>query len=258
MIDAGSAVLDKGKPRGVVPRGFRRLSSSLLPSSETLPITSQSRRHCLPRNQRKTWNEGFLSPEQTPAQQIVEPHSHSPAFAPSLPLTIMSLSSFRASLSRAKDKLLPSNTNGTAQVVDDPDLLDATVAAAEPEPSAPAVTLAVIGAGQRGKRYASYALINPKLCKVVAVAEPRPRSREIFAQNHKIREELAFTSYGDFLKASQKSVDETGRRLADAVNQFVECAHIPFLTIHSACAGYCRGPRQTTCRGSLEVREARL
>lgn len=46
------------------------------------------------------------------------------------------------------------------------------------------VTLIVLGGGQRGVVYANYALHNPHLAKVVAVADPREARRKIFARQH--------------------------------------------------------------------------
>lgn len=55
-------------------------------------------------------------------------------------------------------------------------------------PSNPAggpVTMVVIGAGQRGTVYASYAIKHPELAKVVAVADPRQSRRKVFQTRHK-------------------------------------------------------------------------
>ncbi|KAF8511318.1 hypothetical protein JB92DRAFT_2791399 [Gautieria morchelliformis] len=70
------------------------------------------------------------------------------------------------------------------------------------------VTLAIVGAGNRGKVYASYALQNPVACKVVAVAEPRARTRSGFASAHSIPDSNVFADWKDLVAAG---------RLADAV-----------------------------------------
>ena len=70
------------------------------------------------------------------------------------------------------------------------------------------VTLAIVGAGMRGEAYSRYALQNPTLAKVVAVAEPRQLQREEMAQKHGIPKEQVFCSWESFA---------TAPRLADAV-----------------------------------------
>ncbi|KAK3196308.1 hypothetical protein K4F52_000689 [Lecanicillium sp. MT-2017a] len=59
------------------------------------------------------------------------------------------------------------------------------------------VTIAVVGAGSRGSTYARYALENPGLAKVVAVAEPNKHRRTIFSRDHQIDDELQFTNWKD-------------------------------------------------------------
>ncbi|GFZ45521.1 hypothetical protein JCM24511_03247 [Saitozyma sp. JCM 24511] len=59
------------------------------------------------------------------------------------------------------------------------------------------VTIAVVGAGQRGQVYASYALEHPELAKVIAVAEPRPHRRKVMSRAHKIPEDMQFTNWKD-------------------------------------------------------------
>ncbi|KAJ3299176.1 hypothetical protein HK104_009780 [Borealophlyctis nickersoniae] len=46
------------------------------------------------------------------------------------------------------------------------------------------VKIAIIGAGERGKVYGSFALDNPHLCEVVAVAEKSERRRKYFTKRH--------------------------------------------------------------------------
>jgi predicted dehydrogenase len=69
------------------------------------------------------------------------------------------------------------------------------------------VTLAVVGAGMRGEAYSRFALQNPHLAKVVAVAEPRQLQREEMAQKHGIPAQNVFCSWESFA---------TAPRLADA------------------------------------------
>ncbi|KAK8866108.1 hypothetical protein IAR55_001259 [Kwoniella newhampshirensis] len=70
------------------------------------------------------------------------------------------------------------------------------------------VTIAVVGAGQRGQVYASYALEHPELAKVVAVAEPRPHRRRVMSRAHKIPETNQFSDWQDLLSRG---------RIADAI-----------------------------------------
>ncbi|MEU4272608.1 Gfo/Idh/MocA family oxidoreductase [Streptomyces sp. NPDC026092] len=55
----------------------------------------------------------------------------------------------------------------------------------------PPVTLAVVGAGDRGTGHAAWALAHPERAKVVAVAEPRRTRRERFAAAHGLEPEAA-------------------------------------------------------------------
>lgn len=71
-----------------------------------------------------------------------------------------------------------------------------------------AVRLIVLGAGNRGNVYANYALKNPDLANVIAVAEPRQNVREAFAKKHEINTENCF---GDWQEIASKE------KFADAV-----------------------------------------
>ena len=63
------------------------------------------------------------------------------------------------------------------------------------------VTAILIGAGLRGGYvYSQYALDHPDEFQVVAVAEPDPERRELFAAKHQIPSELCFESYEELLK----------------------------------------------------------
>jgi predicted dehydrogenase len=46
------------------------------------------------------------------------------------------------------------------------------------------VTVAVVGAGSRGTRYARWVAAHPDRARVVAVAEPRADRRRLFAEEH--------------------------------------------------------------------------
>jgi predicted dehydrogenase len=72
----------------------------------------------------------------------------------------------------------------------------------------PPVTLAVVGAGNRGSEHARWALDHPDRARVVAVAEPRAVCRDRLAGAHGISPGGAFTSWRELADH---------RRIADAV-----------------------------------------
>ncbi|NQX68766.1 Gfo/Idh/MocA family oxidoreductase [Paenibacillus alba] len=61
------------------------------------------------------------------------------------------------------------------------------------------ITVALIGAGQRGVNYAGYALEHPDQLQVVAVAEPNMSRRHNFQALHGLSDELCFESWEDLL-----------------------------------------------------------
>jgi predicted dehydrogenase len=70
------------------------------------------------------------------------------------------------------------------------------------------VTLAVVGAGNRGSAHGGWALGQPDRARVVAVAEPRAVRRDRFASRHAIPAAATFTTWQELATAG---------RLADAV-----------------------------------------
>ncbi|MGH3742818.1 MAG: Gfo/Idh/MocA family protein, partial [Micromonosporaceae bacterium] len=70
------------------------------------------------------------------------------------------------------------------------------------------VTLAVVGAGDRGFDYAGWALRHPDRARVVAVAEPRTVRRERFSAAHQLPAEHVFRDWRELAAAG---------RVADAV-----------------------------------------
>lgn len=70
------------------------------------------------------------------------------------------------------------------------------------------LTVAVIGAGNRGSVYAKYCLNYPDLVQVVAVSDLNEYRRKAFAKRHNIPAERCFGDYNDFLAAG---------KMADAV-----------------------------------------
>jgi predicted dehydrogenase len=63
---------------------------------------------------------------------------------------------------------------------------------------------AVVGFGNRGEIYASFALQNPDLLEIVAVVEPDEKRRVLAQEQHKISDELAFLDIVEFLAADLK------------------------------------------------------
>lgn len=63
------------------------------------------------------------------------------------------------------------------------------------------VSIAVIGAGARGRfAYSSYALKNKEDVEIVAIAEPNEERRNLFVEEHGIKNELVFNTWEDMLK----------------------------------------------------------
>ncbi|KAJ1023598.1 hypothetical protein NDA16_003215 [Ustilago loliicola] len=65
------------------------------------------------------------------------------------------------------------------------------------------VTLAIIGAGQRGSAYAAYAERYPDLCRVVAVADPWKFRREKMSRVHNVPEENRYDGWKSFADAGK-------------------------------------------------------
>lgn len=91
------------------------------------------------------------------------------------------------------------------------------------------VDLLIVGAGNRGSVYASYALYHPDLARVVAVAEPRDAYRERMAADHRLQGAQVF---GDWREAAAH-----GRLAAAAVIATPDALHVePALAL--AAQGY--------------------
>ncbi len=61
------------------------------------------------------------------------------------------------------------------------------------------ITIALIGAGSRGRRYTDIAANNPEKYKVVAVAEPIENRRNYIKEKHNIPDEMCFNTWEDLL-----------------------------------------------------------
>src|SRR5262245_54310234 len=66
------------------------------------------------------------------------------------------------------------------------------------------VTVAVIGAGQRGWGFGYWISEQPHLGKIVGVAEPRDEYREKFAQYHKLAPAQVFKGWKEFLEGPKR------------------------------------------------------
>ncbi|KAF9247167.1 hypothetical protein BU15DRAFT_38818 [Melanogaster broomeanus] len=121
------------------------------------------------------------------------------------------------------------------------------------------ITLAIIGCGQRGTNYAVYALDQPHQCKVVAIAEPRLRTRTLFAAAHSVDDSLVFNTWQDLLKASTETIETVGKRLADAVIVAVQDHMHKEVVLAFAKQGYhilCEKPMATSLSDLLEMEKA--
>ncbi|KAJ7179848.1 hypothetical protein C8R43DRAFT_1055757 [Mycena crocata] len=121
------------------------------------------------------------------------------------------------------------------------------------------VTLAIIGCGQRGKAYAAYALQSPDFCKVVAIAEPRPKTQRRFADAHKVDQTLVFDSWQALHAASEETINTIGKRLADAVVIAVQDHMHKEVVLAFAAQGYnilCEKPMATSLEDIIEIEEA--
>jgi predicted dehydrogenase len=63
------------------------------------------------------------------------------------------------------------------------------------------VTLAVVGAGNRGSAHGGWALAQPDRARVVAVAEPRAVRRDRFAARHAIPAAATFAGWQELAGA---------------------------------------------------------
>ncbi|KAE9410299.1 NAD(P)-binding protein [Gymnopus androsaceus JB14] len=119
------------------------------------------------------------------------------------------------------------------------------------------VTLIVIGCGQRGKAYGRYAL-ESDACKVVAIAEPRPQTQKLYAEQHKVDKTLVFNTWNDLHAASADTIRTIGKRLADAVLVSVQDHMHVEVVLAFAEQGYhilCEKPMATTLEECIRIEE---
>ncbi|EIN10574.1 streptomycin biosynthesis protein StrI [Punctularia strigosozonata HHB-11173 SS5] len=128
-----------------------------------------------------------------------------------------------------------------------------------PAPLVDPVTIAVVGCGSRGNAYAQYALDNPAKCQVVAIAEPRPKTRRLMADTHRVDPTLTFTTWQDLHAASAETLRTIGKRLADAVLITVQDHMHAELVEVFAEQGYhilCEKPMATSISDCIKIEAA--
>ncbi|PPQ77315.1 hypothetical protein CVT25_010897 [Psilocybe cyanescens] len=121
------------------------------------------------------------------------------------------------------------------------------------------VTIAVIGCGQRGKAYTTYALAFPDRCKVVAIAEPRPKTQKHFADLHKVDQTLVFKTWQELHTASAETIATVGKKLADAVLIAVQDHLHAEVAVAFADQGYhilCEKPMATNLMDCITIDRA--
>ncbi len=107
--------------------------------------------------------------------------------------------------------------------------------------------------------YAAYALQEPTLCKVVAIAEPRPMTQKLMADAHSVDQTLVFKSWQDLHSASAETIQTIGRRLADAVVIAVQDHMHKEVTLAFAAQGYhilCEKPMATSIQDCVKMEAA--
>ncbi|KAF8076234.1 hypothetical protein FPV67DRAFT_1407569 [Lyophyllum atratum] len=126
-------------------------------------------------------------------------------------------------------------------------------------PPSEAVTLAVVGCGQRGSSYTKYALDCPAYLKVVAIAEPRPNTQASFAKLHNVDKTLVFETWQDLHAASAETISTIGKRLADAVLIAVQDSMHLEVALAFAEQGYhilCEKPMATSLEDCIKMENA--
>ncbi|MBQ9787815.1 MAG: Gfo/Idh/MocA family oxidoreductase [Lentisphaeria bacterium] len=91
------------------------------------------------------------------------------------------------------------------------------------------VTIAILGAGARGRGYAEFAKNNPDKLKIVAVAEPIDFYREKVAREHQIAPENCFRSWDEFT-AKAKMCDAVAICTQDSMHEApaIACARLGY------------------------------
>ncbi len=107
--------------------------------------------------------------------------------------------------------------------------------------------------------YAEYALKEPTKCKVVAIAEPRPKTRKNFTDAHLVDQTLVFNTWQELHKASEETLKTVGTRLADAVLVTVQDHMHLEVVLAFAEQGYhilCEKPMSTNIEDCIKMEAA--
>jgi len=101
-----------------------------------------------------------------------------------------------------------------------------------------------------------YAIQSPECLKVVAIAEPRPQTRKLFAKLHGVDQTLVFNTWQELIVASAETINTIGKRLADAVIIAVQDHQHAEVTKAFAEQGYhilCEKPMATSIQECLAM-----
>jgi predicted dehydrogenase len=93
----------------------------------------------------------------------------------------------------------------------------------------------------------------------VAIAEPRPQTRALFANRFGVDGSLAFDTWERFHAASAEAIQTVGKRLADAVVIGVQDHLHAELVVAFAAQGYdilCEKPMATSVEDCLRMEDA--
>ena len=93
----------------------------------------------------------------------------------------------------------------------------------------------------------------------MAIAEPRSKTRALFASQYGVDNSLAFESWEQFHKASAETIQTIGKRLADAVVITVQDHMHTELVVAFAAQGYdilCEKPMATSIEHCLQIEAA--
>lgn len=82
-------------------------------------------------------------------------------------------------------------------------------------------SLIIVGCGNRGEVYASYALKYPERAKVIGIADPRSHARKKFLETYESTLDLqfVFSDWQDFIKLGRKIADSVVITLPDKIHK---------------------------------------
>jgi len=107
--------------------------------------------------------------------------------------------------------------------------------------------------------YSNYALTCPDRCKIVAIAEPRPKTQQHFASLHNVDKTLVFNTWQELHAASADTISTIGKPLADAVLVAVHDHLHAEIVDAFASQGYhilCEKPMATSLQDCIKIETA--